>query len=37
MLQGFFFAAAGDEISNLDLVEDISKILKFIESEVFKK
>jgi hypothetical protein len=30
----FFFVAETDKISNLKLVDDISGILKFIESEV---
>ena len=30
----FLFVAKTDKISNLRLAEDISKILKFIESEV---
>jgi len=32
--QGFFFVAECDEISNLRLVDDILKILEFIESKV---
>jgi len=32
--QGFFFVAEGGQISNLRLIEDIIKIVGFIESEV---
>jgi hypothetical protein len=32
--QGFFFVAECDEISNLRLVEDICKILEFMDTEV---
>ena len=31
--QGFFFVAECDEISNLRLIEDIFKILEFLESK----
>jgi hypothetical protein len=34
VLQGFFFVAECDEISDLRLVEDIYKILEFIDTEV---
>jgi hypothetical protein len=30
---GFFFVAECDEISNLNLVEDIFKIIEFLDSE----
>jgi myo-inositol-hexaphosphate 3-phosphohydrolase len=30
---GFFFVSEGDEISNLKLVDDIFKILEFLESK----
>jgi len=32
--QGFLFVAESDEISNLKLLDDIFKILEFIESKV---
>jgi len=31
--EGFFFVAECDEISNLNLVDDIIKILEFLDSE----
>jgi superfamily II DNA/RNA helicase len=32
--QGFFFTAEADQISNQEFYEDISKIMKLIESEI---
>jgi|WetSurMetagenome_2_1015567.scaffolds.fasta_scaffold521593_2 hypothetical protein len=35
--QGFFFVAECDEISNLILIDDICKILEFIDDKVTNK